>query len=127
MKKFILLVLLCTGCSAYPPYNVWEQKMEGEAQLAKSVAERQIQIQDAQSKLTAAKDLAQAEVERAKGVAQANAVIGASLKDNPQYLQWLYIEGLKERTGAETIYVPTEAGLPILEAGHRGGQTKAAQ
>lgn len=121
MKKVILigLMFVLTGCSAYPPYNVWEQKMEGEAQLAKAQSERQIQIQDAQSKLAASKDLAAADVERARGVAQANQIIGSSLKDNESYLRWLYIENLKEKTGAEVIYVPTEAGLPILEAGRR--------
>jgi len=45
--------------------------------------------------------------------------IGNSLKDNEAYLRWLYIEALKEKQGAEVIYVPTEAGLPILEAGKR--------
>lgn len=64
------------------------------------------------------------EVNRAMGVAKANAIIGDSLKNNESYLRWLYIEGLKEKVGSEVIYVPTEAGLPILEAGHRLIQQK---
>lgn len=119
MKYLILVVFMfiSTGCGMWPPYSVWEQRLAGEAELAKSQYSRQVQIQDAESKLIAAKSLAGAEVERAKGVAQANAIIGDSLKNNDAYLKWLYIEGLKERNGIETIYVPTEAGLPILESG----------
>lgn len=106
-----LTCLMMYGC---PQYNVYEQRMSGEAALAKSLSERKVQIQDAEGKKESAVYLAQAEVERAKGVAQANQIIGDSLKNNESYLRWF--EGLKERTGAETIYVATEAGLPILEA-----------
>lgn len=114
-----LLFLILGGMWGCPRYTVYEQELSGEAELAKSKYSRQVQIQDAQSKMEAAKSLAQAEVERAKGVAQANQIIGTSLKDNEQYLRWLYIEGLKEKVGAQVIYIPTEAGLPILEAGKR--------
>lgn len=105
-----------------PPLQPYLAQIDGEAELAKAQFSKQVQIQDANGKYESAKLLAQAEVERAKGVAQANQIIGNSLKDNESYLRWLYIEGLKERTGAETIYVPTEAGLPILEAGKKGKQ-----
>lgn len=103
------------GC---PQYVVYSQRMDGEAQLAHAHAARQVQIQDAQSKLEAAKSLAQAEVERAKGVAAANQIIGESLKNNDAYLRYLWIQGLQDKDN-NTIYVPTEAGLPILEAGKR--------
>lgn len=111
----IVGALLMYGC---PQYAVYEQRMDGEAQLAHAHAAKQIQIQDAESKLMAAKSLAQAEVERAKGVAQANAIIGDSLKNNEAYLRWLYIQGLADKQG-EVIYIPTEAGLPILEANRK--------
>jgi regulator of protease activity HflC (stomatin/prohibitin superfamily) len=110
-----LLALTGWGC---PQYNVYSARMDGEAKLAHAQSEREVQVRDAQGKLEAASLLAKAEVERAKGVAEANKVIGSSLKDNEAYLRWLYIDGLKEKTG-EVIYVPTEAGLPILEAGRR--------
>lgn len=116
----LILVLLMAvfavmwGC---PQYKVYSQRMEGEALLAHAHASRQVQIQDAQSKLEAAKSLAQAEVERAKGVAEANKIVGESLKGNEAYLRYLYIDGLKDKDNVTTIYVPTEGGLPILEAG----------
>lgn len=112
-----VIIVGMVGC---PQYNVYSQRMEGEAQLAHSHASRQVQIQDAQSKLEAAKSLALAEVERAKGVAQANQIIGDSLKGNESYLRYLWVSQLNDPNGrGEVIYIPTEAGIPILEAGKR--------
>lgn len=111
----LVSTLALWGC---PQYAVYSQRMEGEAQLAHAHASRQVQIQDAQSKLEAAKSLALAEIERAKGVAEANRIIGSSLKNNDAYLRYLWIQGLQDKDN-NTIYVPTEAGLPILEAGKR--------
>jgi regulator of protease activity HflC (stomatin/prohibitin superfamily) len=101
------------GC---PQYRVYSARLEGEAALRKAESERQVQIEDAKGKETAAKMLAGAEIERAKGVAQANKIIGEGLKDNHDYLTYLWIQGLGTN-GREVIYVPTEANLPILEAG----------
>lgn len=47
-----------------------------------------------------------------------NKIIGASLKENEAYLRYLWING-RESNNPTVIYVPTEAGLPILEAGRR--------
>jgi hypothetical protein len=109
-----------SGCMAIAPrYHVWTQEMHGKAKLAEARSSRQIQIQDAESKRLAATALAAAEVERAKGVAKANQIIGNSLKGNDDYLRYLWIDRLEQGANRETIYVPTEAGLPILEAGRR--------
>lgn len=67
------------------------------------------------AKMDAATLLAGAEVERAKGVAKANQIIGDSLKNNEDYLRYLFVNNL-EHTSNQVIYVPTEANLPILEA-----------
>lgn len=114
----IFAMVMLNGCGAYPPYYAWQQEWEGKAELAKAQYSKQVQIADAEGKFESAKHLADAEVERAKGVAKANAIIGDSLKDNEAYLRWLFIEGLRDKQG-EVIYVPTEANLPILEAGKR--------
>lgn len=119
MKKILLILLLCSGCTMWPPYNVWQQEKEGEAELAKANYSKQVAVQEAKAKEESAAYLANAEIARAKGVAKANEIIGTSLKNNEAYLRWLYIEALKEKQGTEVIYVPTEAGLPILEAGKR--------
>jgi hypothetical protein len=57
------------------------------------------------------------EVERAKGVASANKIIGDSLKDNEAYLRYLWIADMTNNKAPSVIYVPTEANIPILEAG----------
>jgi regulator of protease activity HflC (stomatin/prohibitin superfamily) len=86
--------------------------------LAQAEYSRRIAVAEAQAKKDSAKLLAEAEVERAQGVAKANKIIGDSLKGNEAYLRYLWIDGLKESSKqGEVIYVPTEAGLPILEAG----------
>ena len=115
-------IILATLIGGYmyikPRYSVWSAQMEGEAEYAQAEQNRRISVLEAEAKLEAAKSLAAAEVERAKGVAQANAIIGESLRNNESYLRWLWIENL-DKGGNSVIYVPTEAGLPILEAGKR--------
>lgn len=112
-------IMMVGGCMVgYPQYKVYEQRLEGEAALAKSVAEKQVAVQTALAKKEAAGMLAEAEVIRAQGVAQANKIIGDSLHGNEAYLRYLWIQNL-ENGGNQVIYVPTEAGLPILEAGKR--------
>jgi regulator of protease activity HflC (stomatin/prohibitin superfamily) len=98
-----------------PQYNVWSQSLAGKAELQKAEYTRQVAVLEAQAKKDSAQQLADAEIIRATGVAKANQIIGDSLKDNREYLQYLYITGLE--TGADkgnvTIYVPTEGGMPV--------------
>lgn len=112
----MVMVISLTCMWGCPNYNVYQQNLEGEAELARATQNRQIKIQEAQATKEAAKDLAEAEVIRAGGVARANTIIGSSLKGNEAYLHYLFINNL-EHTKDQIIYLPTEAGLPILEAG----------
>ena len=98
-----------------PLYNVWAQSLQGKAELQKAEYTRQVAVLEAQAKKDSAQQLADAEVIRASGVAKANQIIGDSLKDNREYLQYLYITGLEEGSnkGNVTIYVPTEGGMPV--------------
>jgi len=98
-----------------PLYNVWQLGLVGKAELKRAEWNRKIAIQEAAAKFESAKHLAAAEVERAKGVAEANRIIGESLRGNEAYLRYLWIHGLQE-SDSDVIYVPTEANLPILEA-----------
>lgn len=115
----ILFISAFFGVGAiYRQYHVWSSSMEGQAEFKRAEWNRQITVREAQAKRDAATMLAQAEIERAKGVAQANKIIGDSLKGNEDYLRYLWIDHLGT-TQNQTIYIPTEAGLPILEAGKR--------
>jgi regulator of protease activity HflC (stomatin/prohibitin superfamily) len=65
--------------------------------------------------LTKAKKDAEIEVARAEGVAKSNQIIAGSISDN--YLRYRWIDGIQESDNITVIYVPTEANLPIMEAG----------
>lgn len=114
----LLTTLVMAGC---PRYNVYSSHMRGEAELAQATANRQIAVQEAQAKREAAVELAKAEVERAKGVAGANNIIAESLKGNEAYLRYLWSTEVAAggKDGKTVVYVPTEANLPILEAGRK--------
>lgn len=100
-----------------PQYNVYQQRKDGEAQLAHAQSSKEVAVAEAKAKMESASLLADAEVARAKGVAKANEIIGQSLKDNESYLRYLWItEVANNQQGKTVVYVPTEANLPILEA-----------
>jgi len=113
----IIVIVLILGVILYgfPKYNVWRKELSGKADLKESEWSRQIAVEEAKARKESAVLDAQAEIERAKGVAEANKIIGDSLKGNDAYLRYLWIQGLHDGN-TETIYVPTEANLPILEA-----------
>jgi regulator of protease activity HflC (stomatin/prohibitin superfamily) len=98
-----------------PQYGVWTKTLSGKAQLQEAEYTRQVAVLEAQAKKDSAQQLADAEIIRATGVAKANQIIGDSLKDNREYLQYLYITGLEDgsKNGNVTIYVPTEGGMPV--------------
>lgn len=112
---FFCLGLILFGMWGCPTYNVWQKELSGKAQLKEAEWSRQITIKEAMAKKESATHLAEAEVARARGVAEANEIIGVSLKGNEAYLRYLWIIGLQDGS-SEVIYIPTEANLPILEA-----------
>lgn len=114
----ILIIIIPIGMWGFPKYNVWKSGLEGQAELKRAEQNRQIAIEEAKAKKEAAQSLADAEIIRAEGVAKANKIIGDSLKGNEAYLRYLWIDSLNNNQ-QNVIYVPTEAGLPILEAGKR--------
>ncbi len=110
-----IIVVVTATMAGCPQYNVYEQRTQGEAELQRANYSKQVAVQEAQAKMDAAKLLAAAEVERAKGVAKANQIIGDSLHNNEDYLRYLFVNNL-EHTKNQVIYIPTEANMPILEA-----------
>jgi len=118
---FLVIVIVGGGlgsCAAYNSVRVWNAETAGEAELAQASQNRKIAVLEAQAALDSAKLKAEAEVERAKGLAAANKIVADSLGGPEGYLRYLYIQNLEESKG-QIIYLPTEGGLPILEAGRR--------
>lgn len=111
--SFVLRTLLKVLVAVVLLIFVWSLAMP-QARLYRAKVERQAQIADARAKSEAAEFLADAEVARARGVAEANEIIAESITD--EYTRWLYVDQLDEIDG-QIIYIPTEAGIPILEAG----------
>jgi hypothetical protein len=118
LGSILLFTVLFFGCGAsYKSYNRYQKRADSKNALWRAQYEKKIQVEDAEGQRLAATKLAAVEIERAKGVAEANRIIAGSL--NEQYLRYFYISTLSkvENSGGRIIYVPTEAGLPILEAG----------
>lgn len=116
----ILLIVLVGGglgsCAAYNSVRVWNAETAGEAELAQATQNRKIKVLEAQAKMDSASLEANAEIARARGLAEANRIVADSLGGPEGYLRYLYIQNLEQSQG-QIIYVPTEGGLPILEAG----------
>lgn len=106
----LILALLFFG---WPKYRIWNREQAGKAQLAEAEWSKKIQIEQAKANLDSEILNAQSEVERAKGMAEAIRIEGGAL--TPTYIQYLWVRQntFNDKT---TIYIPTEANLPILEA-----------
>lgn len=109
-----LLFLIIIGLVMWvlPQYNVWSQNLSGQAALKKAQHTKQIMI-----------ETAKAEVESATLRAQAIAIVGEAAKTYPEYRHQEFIgafgEALKDGSIHQIVYVPTEAMIPITEAGKR--------
>ena len=105
-----IIAVCMVGC---PSYNVWQQEMGGKAEFAKAEQNRRIKIEEAKANLEAEKLNAQAEIERAKGAAEAIRIENGSI--TPTYIQYLWVRQ-QNNVPNKVVYIPTEANLPILEA-----------
>lgn len=105
----LLTTAVMAGC---PQYSVYSARLDGEATQARAHGARQALV-------------AQAEAERdaAKMRAEAIGIVGKAAKEFPEYRAQEFIgafaEAMHNGKINQIIYVPTEANIPILEAGHR--------
>ena len=111
----VIVLIGCLALGGCPRYHVYQQEMAGRAKLAEAQSSRQVAVLEAHAKMESAVELAKAEVTRAEGAAQANHILQNSLGGPEGYLRYQQIQALQD-TGAQLIYVPTEAGLPMTEA-----------
>ena len=114
----ILLIAIVVGLMfGLPMYNVWQQEMAGRAEMAKAEQNRQILVKEAEARLQAEKLNAQAEVERAKGMAKAMEIENGKL--TPTYNQYLFIRTLEKISDKgslpQIIYLPSEGMLPVMD------------
>lgn len=116
----IVLGVIALLFFGWPTWSVWQQGMAGRGELARAEQNRQIAEYDAAALRITAEGEADRDRIRARGEADANALIGQSLEGEHglRRLRYLQIEAMRNHEGS-TIYVPTEAGMPIMEAGRR--------
>lgn len=108
-----IMIVVFGGMYGYPRYNVWQQEMSGKAEFAKAEQNRRIKIEEARANLEAEKLNALAEIERAKGAAEAIKIENGSI--TPAYIQYLWVRQQGNLNDKTVVYIPTETNLPILE------------
>lgn len=105
----VSVILLFGGCYMVPQYNVYSQRLDGEAALSRANSTKQIMVTQAQ-----------AEKDSATLRAEAIKIVGQAAKDFPEYRQQEFIgafaEAMQNGKIEKVIYVPTEANIPIIEA-----------
>jgi len=106
---FILAVVI-----AGPAIYGFIMELIGRGNLERAKYEKQIQVEQAR-----------AELEAAKLRAEAIVLIGEAAKKYPEYRTQEFIgafaEAIKDGKIDQIIYVPTEAGIPIVESGRVSG------
>ncbi|CAM3972496.1 MULTISPECIES: hypothetical protein [Flavobacterium] len=114
---FLIIVVVSVLMFGLPRYNVWQQEMAGKAEMAKAEQNRRILVEEEKAKLEAEKLNAQAEVERAKGMAEAMKLENGTLSET--YNQYLFIRTLEKLADKgdlpQIIYIPSNGLLPVMD------------
>lgn len=111
------LVLLVGIPFTWVATKEWRKNISGQAALAEARSASKVKTERARADYESSKLNAKAEIERAKGTAEAVKIENGAI--TPSYVNYLYVKNLGKGKGNRVIYVPTETGLPILEAGKR--------
>lgn len=109
-----IVALIWLWLLATPRYNLYKKNTEKRAVIAEQRAKSEAAEFAARSKVIQATAKGEARVIDAKAIAESQRIIAATL--TPEYLRYLYIEAISDNQN-QVIYVPTESGLPITEAG----------
>ena len=105
--------VIALAMSVLPRYSVWQRGLKGEAELRQAEWNKQILVREAEAMLEAERLNAQAEVERARGMAMAMEIENGMLTET--YIKYLWVRGMANNENI--VYIPTEASLPLLEIG----------
>ena len=106
----ILIVVFCIGgCMyGYPKYQVYKSDLAGQAQLKEAESNRKIIILEAEAQKESAALLAEVEITRAKGVAEANKIIGSSSLTK-------YMDYIIELSNLRLRYLPRNLTYVLLK------------
>ena len=117
-----VLALILALFIGLPKYNVYRSEMRGKAEFVQAEQNRKIQIEEAKANVEAARldkeadsiraiGQKNAEVIRAEGMAQAMDIENGKLTES--YIKYLWVRNIDK---GDKIYIPTESGMPLLEA-----------
>jgi len=108
---------IATLMTVIPGYRVWSQEMRGKAALREAEQNRKIVIEEAKARLEAEQLNAEAEVARAKGMAEAMEIENGQL--TPTYNQYLFIRTLEALAQQgdlpQLIYLPSQGMVPVMD------------
>lgn len=113
----LLIALIIGSIAVFKSFSVWSKEQDGRAKLAEAEFSKQVRVEEAKSNLEAEKLNAEAELIRAQGAAKAIQAEAGSLTEN--YIRYLWVRQQENLNDKTVIYIPTEGGLPLLEAGKR--------
>ena len=116
-----ILLLIVSLMIGLPKYNVWTSKIaietaknDGAAALASAAESRQIAIEEALAQVQVDSLEAIGEVFKAQGIADAMEIVDGKLSD--RYIKYIFVRNINNMRDGDRVYIPTEAGMPILEA-----------
>lgn len=111
----VLLLLAAIFLFGYPQYKIYKLEQNGKAQLAEAEWTKKIAVEDAKAGLESAKINRETELIKANTLADSNKIVRGSIDE--LYIKYLMVNKLTDGNTQQVIYIPTEAGIPILEAG----------
>ena len=118
VSGIIVAIVVVWFLVGYPFWKVWASRKDGQASLAEAENAEKVAIAQANARIGAAEANKKAEIIEAEAISESIKTIGKSLEENPSYNRFQWIKMMEKGNNA-TVYVPTEANLPILEAGKR--------
>lgn len=127
LTVYVALIVMAFSATSCYDFNRRQNELDaesnGRATLLEAESSKKAKIEEAKadfesSKLKAeqrkidAKSKAEAQVIKANADAEAIKIINNAIKSNPEYLKYKMIESIRY---GKTVYIPTEASLPIIE------------
>lgn len=119
----MLIGVLFLGGWGLVHFKLWAVEYTGKAREISAMYEGKAILAEAQHAKMARIEAAKAEKESAQLTADAISIVGEAAKKYPEYRKQEFMmafgEALREGNIEQIMYIPTEANLPITEAGKR--------
>ena len=119
----MIVIILFTVGWGWAHFRLWRAEYSGRALEIEKEYKGKAILAEAEHARKSRVMAAQAEKDAAELTAQAIAIVGQAAKDFPEYRQQEFFLALGEALQAgnidQILYIPTEANMPITEAGKR--------